>query len=82
GKAGTSNVGTVAGRGGRAAGDATNDVTDYAFVEGESRSHDMAFVDEITNAYEAAFRKAVKSLPNSEGKTGSITFTRHRKYHA
>lgn len=82
GKTGTSNVGTIAGRGGRAAGDATNVVTDYAFVEGESRSHDMAFVDEITNAYEAAFRNAVKSLPNSEGKTGSITFTRHRKYHA
>lgn len=82
GRTGTSNVGTVAGHGGKAAGDATNVVTDYAFVEGESRSHDMAFVDDITSAYEAAFRNAVKSLPNSEGKTGSITFTRHRKYHA
>jgi tripeptide aminopeptidase len=81
-KAGTSNVGTLGGRGGRGAGDATNVVTDYAFVEGESRSHDMTFVDEITSAYEAAFTKAAQTVTNSEGKAGSITFTRHRKYHA
>lgn len=81
-KAGTSNVGTVAGRDGRAAGDATNVVTDYCFVEGESRSHDMTFVDEITDAFEAAFEKARLALPNAEGKTATVKFTRHRKYHA
>ncbi|CEJ10297.1 Carboxypeptidase G2 precursor [bacterium YEK0313] len=81
-RSGTSNLGTIAGRGGRAAGDATNVVTDYAFLEGESRSHDMGFVDEITNAYEAAFDRAVKAVTSSEGKTGTVKFTRHRKYHA
>jgi len=82
GKAGTSNVGTIAGRDGRGAGDATNVVTDYCYVEGESRSHDMGFVDDITNAYEAAFHKAAKALVSSEGKTGTVTFRRQRKYHS
>lgn len=81
-RSGTSNVGTIAGRGGRAAGDATNVVTDYAVVEGESRSHDMDFVTEITDAYERAFANAAAALPNSEGKAGTVTFTRHRPYHA
>ncbi len=81
-KAGTSNVGTVAGRDGRGAGDATNVVTDYCYVEGESRSHDMAFVDAITDAFEAAFRKAAATLVSSEGKTGRVEFKRQRKYHS
>jgi tripeptide aminopeptidase len=82
GKAGTSNVGTIAGRGGRGAGDATNVVTDYCFVEGESRSHDMTFVDAINDAYEAAFHKAAKTLVSSEGKAGGVVFSRFRKYHS
>src|SRR3954453_14607917 len=39
-KQGTSNVGPVSGGEGRPAGDATNVVTDYVHVRGESRSHD------------------------------------------
>lgn len=81
-RVGTSNVGTIAGRDGRGAGDATNVVTDYCFVEGESRSHDMAFVDAINDAYEAAFSKAAKTLVSSEGKAGTVTFSRFRKYHS
>ena len=81
-KAGTSNVGTVGGQNGRGAGDATNVVTDYCFVEGESRSHDMAFVDAITDAFEAAFHKAAKTLVSSEGKTARVAFSRQRKYHS
>jgi len=81
-KVGTSNVGTIAGRDGRGAGDATNVVTDYCFVEGESRSHDMTFVDAINDAYEAAFHKAAKTLVSSEGKTGTVTFSRFRKYYS
>ncbi|MEI8145724.1 MAG: M20/M25/M40 family metallo-hydrolase [Alphaproteobacteria bacterium] len=81
-KRGTSNVGTIAGREGGPAGDATNVVTDYVVVRGESRSHDMAFVDEITNAYEAAFKKAAATVTNTEGKAGTVTFKRHRPYHA
>lgn len=81
-KAGTSNVGIVGGKNGRSAGDATNVVTDYAYVEGESRSHDMPFVDDITNAYQAAFETAARAVTNSEGKTGCIHFTRERKYYS
>ncbi len=81
-KAGTSNVGTIAGKDGRGAGDATNVVTDYCYVEGESRSHDMAFVDAITDAFEAAFVKAGKTLVSSEGKTARVVFSRQRKYHS
>jgi tripeptide aminopeptidase len=81
-KAGTSNVGTIAGKDGRGAGDATNVVTDYCYVEGESRSHDMAFVDAITDAFEAAFVKAGKALVSSEGKTARVVFSRQRKYHS
>lgn len=80
--AGTSNVGTIAGKDGRGAGDATNVVTDYCYVEGESRSHDMAFVDAITDAFEAAFVKAGKALVSSEGKTARVVFSRQRKYHS
>ena len=47
---GTSNVGPVTGGDGRSAGDATNVVTDYVHVRGESRSHDSKFFKEITKA--------------------------------
>src|SRR5689334_13085518 len=53
-KQGTSNVGPVTGGEGRPAGDATNVVTDYVHVRGESRSHDRTFFKEITKAYKAA----------------------------
>ena len=41
----------------RPAGDATNVVTDYVQVRGESRSHDAKFFKEITAAYKTAFVK-------------------------
>jgi tripeptide aminopeptidase len=52
---GTSNVGPVTGGEGRPAGDATNVVTDYLHVRGESRSHDANFFKEITKAYRSEF---------------------------
>ena len=45
---GTSNIGPVSGGDGRPAGDATNVVTDYVHVRGESRSHDAKFFKAIT----------------------------------
>jgi tripeptide aminopeptidase len=63
---GTSNVGPVTGGDGRPAGDATNVVTDYVHVRGESRSHDAKFFKEITKAYKTAFEKAAKRVKNSE----------------
>jgi len=62
---GTSNVGSVTGGdGGRR--DATNVVTDYVHVRGESRSHDSKFFKEITKAYKMAFEKAAKRVKNSD----------------
>src|SRR5256714_9306369 len=78
---GTSNVGPVTGGDGRPAGDATNVVTDYVHVRGESRSHDAKFFHEITAAYKAAFAKAAKSVKNHEGKSGRIKFKVQTDYH-
>jgi tripeptide aminopeptidase len=78
---GTSNVGPVTGGEGRPAGDATNVVTDYVHVRGESRSHDPKFFKQITAAYKAAFEKAAKKVKNHEGKSGRIKFKVQTDYH-
>src|ERR1700741_1227073 len=78
---GTSNVAPVPGGDGRPAGDATNVVTDYVHVRGESRSHDNKFFKEITKAYKAAFEKAAKRVKNSDGKSGRIKFKAETDYH-
>ena len=80
-KQGTSNVGPVTGGEGRPAGDATNVVTDYVHVRGESRSHDAKFFKEITKAYKAAFEKAAKAVKNSDGKSGRIRFKVQTDYY-
>lgn len=80
-KQGTSNVGPVTGGPGRPAGDATNVVTDYVHVRGESRSHDAKFFKEITAAYKQAFTNAAAKVVNSEGKAGKVKFTAHTDYH-
>src|SRR5437588_531828 len=79
-KQGTSNVGPVTGGEGRPAGDATNVVTDYVHVRGESRSHDAKFFKAITAAYKAAFAKAAKTGKNSEDKTGRTKSKEHTDY--
>jgi tripeptide aminopeptidase len=81
GRAGTSNVGPVGGAHGRPAGDATNVVTDYVHVRGESRSHDAHFFKEITAAYRTAFVQAAAAVTNSEGKAGRVKFTTRTDYH-
>ena len=78
---GTSNVGPVTGGEGRPAGDATNVVTDYVHVRGESRSHDAKFFKEITKAYKAAFEKAAKRVKNTEGKSGRVRFKADTDYY-
>jgi tripeptide aminopeptidase len=80
-KQGTSNVGPVTGGDGRPAGDATNVVTDYVHVRGESRSHDAKFFPQITAAYKAAFEKAAKQVKNSGGKVGRVKFKKQTDYH-
>ncbi len=78
---GTSNVGPVSGASGGSAGDATNVVTDYVQVKGESRSHDAAFFKQITAAYKDAFTAAAASVTNSEGKAGRVKFTTRTDYY-
>jgi tripeptide aminopeptidase len=71
---GTSNVGVVQG------GEATNQVTDYVFVRGESRSHRPRFIDEITQAYRASFAKAAASVRDDRGQGGKVEFKAEREY--
>jgi tripeptide aminopeptidase len=71
---GTSNVGVMRG------GEATNQVTDYVFVRGESRSHRPRFIDEITAAYRAAFAKAAASVKDDRGHAGKVEFRAERDY--
>ena len=80
GKTGTSNVGTVSSGEGKPAGDATNVVTDFVQVKGESRSHDARFVRRITAAYKTAFEAASKRVKDHEGKTAKVKFTSRLDY--
>ena len=81
GGVGTSNVGQVGGAGDAPAGDATNVVTDYVRVAGESRSHDRAFIKAITGAYKQAFQAAAKRVTNVDGRPGRVKFKADRVYH-
>jgi tripeptide aminopeptidase len=78
---GTSNVGRVAGRDGKSAGDATNVVTDFVHIHGESRSHDAAFAKAITRAYRAAFTHAAEQVRNDKGRKAKIKFAARLDYH-
>jgi tripeptide aminopeptidase len=80
-RTGTSNIGPVTGGEGRPAGDATNVVTDYIHVRGESRSHDAKFFKEITKAYKTAFENAARKVTNSDGKAGRVKFKSETEYH-
>ena len=67
GKEGTSNVGPVGDGQGGPAGQATNVVTDYVKVHGESRSHDVKFIGAITSAYRRAFQEAARAGQERRG---------------
>lgn len=81
GKSGTSNIGSVGDVQGRSAGQATNVVTDFVLIRGESRSHDLKFIGEITKAYKEAFQKAATQVKNDEGKTAKVRFHAERDYY-
>ena len=74
GKEGTSNVGLVGTPDGKSAGEATNVVTDYVHVKGESRSHDAKFVRDISAAFKAAFTAAAGRVRDHEGRTAKVKF--------
>jgi len=78
--AGTSNAGVFGGKEGKAAGDATNVVTDYVHIIGEARSHDVAFAGTIVAGYREAFKKAQAAVKNSDGETAEVTFDAKPSY--
>ena len=82
GKEGTSNVGSFGGRDGRAAGEATNVVTDYARLTGEARSHDSRFVKTIVKAYRDAFTSAAAEVPDWRSKKAKVQFRSRQDYFA
>jgi tripeptide aminopeptidase len=82
GQEGTSNVGSFGGKDGTAsAGEATNVVTDYVLIRGESRSHDSGLVREITAAYRDAFHHAASQVRNANGRTAKVRFQTRRDYY-
>jgi tripeptide aminopeptidase len=81
GQQGTSNVGSVGDASGRSAGEATNVVTDYVLIHGESRSHDARFVRIITAAYRSAFEAAARRVTDYKGKSAKVKFASRLDYH-
>jgi tripeptide aminopeptidase len=77
---GSSNVGSLTGRDGRGAGDATNVVTDYVHIKGEARSHDARFFKEITKAYATAFRHGADAVTDDRGHGAKIRFRSRLDY--
>lgn len=76
---GTSNVGIFGGKDGKPAGDATNVVTDYAYIRGEARSPEASFATKIANGYKEAFVKAME-VRDHEGGTAEVKFSHQPAY--
>ncbi len=80
GKFGTSNIGLVGTLDGKSAGAATNVVTDFVHVKGESRSHDAKFVRQITAAFKTAFSNAASRVKDHEGRSAKVKFNSRLDY--
>jgi tripeptide aminopeptidase len=77
---GTSNAGVFGGKNGKAAGDATNVVTDYVHIKGEARSPDLAFAHAITEGFREAFKKAQAEVKDADGATAEVEFEASHAY--
>ena len=77
---GTSNPGIFGGKNGKAAGDATNVVTDYVYIKGEARSADEKFAATIVDAYRDAFKKAGTMVKDAGGETAEVKFSAQPSY--
>ena len=78
---GSSNVGIFGGKDGAVpAGDATNVVTDYAYIRGEARSREAVFAKSIAEGYKQAFAKAKAAVVDHEGNTAEVTFRHMTAY--
>jgi tripeptide aminopeptidase len=81
GAKGTSNIGSFGGVDGLSAGEATNVVTDYVLLKGESRSHSPRVVKEITKVYRESFFKARDKVKDHKGRTARVEFYSRLDYH-
>jgi tripeptide aminopeptidase len=77
---GTSNVGIFGGKDGKAAGDATNVVTDYAWMRGEARSPELSFAAEIAEAFGRAFEEARQAVKATDGAMAEVKYTHVKAY--
>ncbi|MCA3642029.1 MAG: M20/M25/M40 family metallo-hydrolase [Methylobacterium sp.] len=77
---GTSNIGIFGGKNNTPAGDATNVVTDYAYLKGEARSPTEAFATSITAGFRAAFETARNKVKDTGGDMAKVTFTNKPAY--
>jgi tripeptide aminopeptidase len=77
---GSSNAGVFGGKDGKAAGDATNVVTDYVHILGEARSRDAAFAARIAAAFGGAFEQAKAAVKDVEGATARVSFQSRTSY--
>lgn len=77
---GTSNIGAFGGRGQRSAGDATNVVTDFVHIDGESRSDNEAFTSAITDAFKQSFIKAAQQVKDDGGEAARARFESRADY--
>jgi tripeptide aminopeptidase len=77
---GTSNIGIFGGKNNTSAGDATNVVTDYVYLKGETRSPDAAFAAAITDAYRTALVRAAASVTDVGGEPARVEFTGKAQY--
>ena len=73
-KKGTANIGIING------GEVTNQVTDYVYIKGESRSFDLDFLEKINQVYHTMFKKCAQRVKNRKGKSGTIKFQSQRDY--
>jgi tripeptide aminopeptidase len=78
---GTSNVGSIGDKESRSAGQATNVVTDFVRVTGESRSHNPEFATEITGAYRRAFERSSAEVRDDEGNPARVKFESRLDYY-
>jgi tripeptide aminopeptidase len=78
---GTSNIGSVAGKDDKSAGEATNVVTDYVHVRGEARSHYSRFCKAIVKAYKEAFTAAASKVKDDMGRKAKVNFRSRHDYY-
>lgn len=71
---GSSNIGVVTG------GAATNVVMPELTIKAEARSHAPRFRQKILDEFKKAFQRSAKSLKNSTGQRGTVSFKSYLKY--